>query len=52
MKITLETDFVKSIIETDATTLSEVYENLIKPALLAVGYQQKNIEDLFENSEV
>ena len=50
MKITLEQpSYARQVtieVGSDDLTISEVWEDLIKPALLALGYHPKNIDEL------
>jgi len=48
MKITLESENNKIAIEMDGIVdLAEVVESLIIPALLAYGFQEKSINEVF-----
>ena len=59
MRITLEETEQNDIIypnrkvmieyQTDDMDIHEFYENLIKPALVAMTFSEKTIEDVFEN---
>ena len=50
MKLTLEQpSYARSVtieVGSDDLTISEVWEDLIKPALLALGYHPKNVDEL------
>lgn len=51
MKITIEHEGIKATIEADYDTLPDIVENIIKPALLAVGFSSETIDECLDGGE-